>query len=466
MENYDIAIIGGGPGGYVAAIRAAQLNKKVVLIEKEHLGGVCLNWGCIPTKALLKSAELFQEIRHAQDYGIIVSEPSFDLKKIVQRSRDISAQLTSGIKSLLKKNKVTSIDGTAVLGTGKVINIDSNGQKISIKAKDIIIATGARSRILDGFKPDGKQIITSKEAMILDKLPKSMIIVGSGAIGIEFASFYNSLGTNVTILEVQNRILQAEDEEISLMARKTFEKKGIKIHTNSKLLNHSKTQDHVTIEVEIEGKNHKIQAETLLMAVGIVGNTENLNLEKTNIKIDRGHIVTNQFMQTDEQGIYAIGDVTSAPWLAHKASHEGIIAVETISGLKAHPIEKRNIPGCTYSSPQIASVGLTEEQAKKAGYQVKIGRFPSIANGKALVDGCTEGMIKTIFDVKTGELLGAHLIGKEVTELIQGYVIAKTMEGTELDLINTIFPHPTLSEMMSESVLHAYGRAIHIANQI
>ncbi|WP_341751781.1 MULTISPECIES: dihydrolipoyl dehydrogenase [unclassified Candidatus Tisiphia] len=462
MENYDLAIIGGGPGGYVAAIRAAQLNKKVVLIEKEHLGGVCLNWGCIPTKALLKSAELFQKIKHAKDYGIIVGEASFDLKKIVQRSRDISTQLTSGIKSLLKKNKVTIIDGTASLGTGKVVEINNNGQKILIKAKDIIIATGARSRILDGFEPDGKQVITSKEAMVLDKLPKSMIIVGSGAIGIEFASFYNALGTNVTVIEVQNRILQAEDEEISLMAQKTFEKKGIKIHTNSKLLNHSKTQDHVVVEVEINKKNYKIQAEILLIAVGIVGNIEDLNLEKTNIKIDRGHIITNQFMQTSEEGIYAIGDVTSAPWLAHKASHEGIIAVETIAGLKAHPIEKRNIPGCTYSSPQIASVGLTEEQAKKAGYQVKIGRFPSIANGKALVDGCTEGMIKTIFDVKTGELLGAHLIGEEVTELIQGYVIARTMEGTELDLINTIFPHPTLSEMMGESVLQAYGRAIHI----
>jgi dihydrolipoamide dehydrogenase len=462
MENYDLAIIGGGPGGYVAAIRAAQLNKKVVLIEKEHLGGVCLNWGCIPTKALLKSAELFQKIRHAKDYGIIVGEASFDLKKIVQRSRDISTQLTSGIKSLLKKNKVMIIDGTARLGTGKVVDINNNGQKISIKAKDIIIATGARSRILDGFEPDGKQVITSKEAMVLDKLPKSMIIVGSGAIGIEFASFYNDLGTNVTVIEAQNRILPSEDEEISLMARKTFEKKGIKIHTNSKLLNYSKTQDHVVVEVEIDGKNYKIQAEILLIAVGIVGNTENLNLEKTNIKIDRGHIITNQFMQTSEEGIYAIGDVTSAPWLAHKASHEGIIAAETIAGLKAHPIEKRNIPGCTYSSPQIASVGLTEEQAKKAGYQVKIGRFPSIANGKALVDGYNEGMIKTIFDIKTGELLGVHLIGEEVTELIQGYVITRTMEGTELDLMNSIFPHPTLSEMMGEAVLQAYGKAIHI----
>ncbi|MCC8417042.1 MAG: dihydrolipoyl dehydrogenase [Rickettsia endosymbiont of Bryobia graminum] len=462
MENYDVAVIGGGPGGYVAAIRAAQLSKKVILIEKEHLGGVCLNWGCIPTKALLKSAELYQKIKHANDYGIIVGEPKFDLKKIVERSRNISGQLTSGIKSLLKKNKVTVIDSIAFLEGNKILSIDNNGKKTSIKAANIIIATGARPRILNGFEPDGKQIITSKEAMILDKLPKSMIIVGSGAIGIEFASFYNTLGTDVTIIEVQNRILQAEDEEISTMARKIFEKKGIKIHTGAKLLSHTKNKDNITIEVELGGKKEKLQAETLLMAVGIVGNVENLNLEKTKIKIDKGHIITNQFMKTDEERIYAIGDVTSAPWLAHKASHEGIIAAETIAGLKAHPINKNNIAGCTYSSPQIASVGLTEEQAKKAGYQIRIGKFPSIANGKALVDGYNEGIIKTIFDVKTGELLGAHLIGEEVTELIQGYVITKTMEGTELDLINTIFPHPTLSEMMAESVLQAYGRAIHI----
>jgi dihydrolipoamide dehydrogenase len=462
MENYDVAVIGGGPGGYVAAIRAAQLNKKVVLIEKEHLGGVCLNWGCIPTKALLKSAELYQKIKHANDYGIIVGEPKFDLKKIVERSRNISGQLTNGIKSLLKKNKVTVIDGTASLEANKILSIDNNGKKTSINATNIIIATGARPRILDGFEPDGKQIITSKEAMVLDNLPKSMIIVGSGAIGIEFASFYNALGTDVTIIEVQNRILQAEDEEISSMAQKIFEKKGIKIHTGAKLLSHTKNKDNITIEVELGGKKEKLQTEILLMAVGIVGNVENLNLEKTKIKIDRGHIITNQFMKTDEEGIYAIGDVTSAPWLAHKASHEGIIAAETIAGLKVHPINKNNIAGCTYSSPQIASVGLTEEQAKKAGYQIKVGKFPSIANGKALVDGYNEGIIKTIFDVKTGELLGAHLIGEEVTELIQGYVITKTMEGTELDLINTIFPHPTLSEMMGESVLQAYSRAIHI----
>ncbi len=462
MEDYDLVIIGGGPGGYVAAIRAGQLNKKVALIEKENLGGVCLNWGCIPTKSLLKSAELLQKIKHARDYGIIVDEPSFDFKKMVQRSRDISIQLTNGIKSLLKKNKVTVIEGFASFSLEKMVNVNNKGQNISIKAKNIIIATGARSRILDGFEPDGKQIITSKEAMILDKLPKSMIIVGSGAIGMEFASFYNCLGTAVTVIEVQDRILPTEDEEISVIARKSFEKKGIKIHTNAKLLHHVKLPEYVTIEVEIEGKRQKFQAETLLMAVGVVANIESLNLEKTSIKIDRGHIVTNQFMQTDEEGIYAIGDVASAPWLAHKASHEGIIAAETIAGLKTHPINKHNIPACTYSSPQIASVGITEEQARKNNYQVKIGKFPSIANGKALIDGYNEGMVKTIFDAKTGELLGAHLIGEEVTELIQGYVIAKTMEGTELDLINSIFPHPTLSEMMAESVLQAYNRAIHI----
>ncbi|WP_341763604.1 dihydrolipoyl dehydrogenase [Candidatus Tisiphia endosymbiont of Beris chalybata] len=462
MDNYDVAVIGGGPGGYVAAIRAAQLNRKVVLIEREHLGGICLNWGCIPTKALLKSVELFQKIKHAHEYGIEVREPKFDLKKIVKRSRDISLQLTTGIKFLLKKNKVTVIEGSATLETNKILNIDNNGQKSSIKATNIIIATGARTRILEGFKPDGRQIITSKEALLLDKLPKSLIIVGSGAIGVEFASFYNGLGSQVILVEAQNRILQAEDIEISLLAQKIFEKKGIKIHTSTKLLSCTKNTDHISLEVEINGAPQKLDAEILLMAVGIVGNTENLNLERTKVKIEKGHIITNQFMQTDEAGIYAIGDVTKAPWLAHKASHEGIIAAETIAGLKAHPINKNNIAGCTYSFPQIASVGLTEEGAKKAGYQIQVGRFPTSANGKALVDGYNEGMIKTIFDEKTGELLGAHLIGEEVTELIQGYVIAKTMEAVEVDLMNTIFPHPTLSEMMGEAVMQAYGRAIHI----
>ena len=463
MENYDVVVIGGGPGGYVAAIRAAQLQKKVLLVEKESVGGICLNWGCIPTKALLKSAELFQKIKHAKDYGIVVNEPSFDLKKIVQRSRDISAQLASGVKSLLKKNKVTVVYGVATLGDNKTVNIVHNdGNKNSVQAQNVIIATGARSRILDGFTPDAKQIITSREAMMIEKLPKSMIIVGSGAIGMEFASFFNALGTMVTVLEVQNRILPVEDTEISAMAHKAFEKKGIKIYTKAKILNHTKVKDRVTVEIDIEGKKHTIEAEILLMAVGIVGNVENLNLEKTKIKIEKGHILTDQFMQTGEQGIYAIGDVAGGPWLAHKASHEGIIVADAIAGLKVHPINKHNIPSCTYSSPQIASVGITEDKAKELGYQVKMGKFPAIANGKALVDGYSDGMIKTIFDAKTGELLGAHLIGEEVTELVHGYVIAKTMEGTELDLINTIFPHPTLSEMIGESVLQAYNRAIHI----
>lgn len=462
MENYDLVVIGGGPGGYVAAIRAAQLKKKVALIEKEHLGGICLNWGCIPTKALLKSAELFQTIKHAENYGIKVEKYDFDIQKIVQRSRDISAKLTGGVESLLKKNKVTVINSVASLGMNKLVNVDHQGNNTQIKAENIIIATGARPRILPGFEPDRKQIWTSKEAMTPQALPKSMIIVGSGAIGIEFASFYNALGTEVTVIEALPGILPAEDQEISTMARRIFEKKGIKIHTNVKLLKHTKTSEHVEVEVEIDGKLHKMQSEILLIAAGIVGNIEGLNLEKTRIIIERNHIVTDLFMQTAEPGIYAIGDVAGAPWLAHKASHEGIIVAEMIAGLKPHPINKLNIPGCTYSSPQIASVGLNEQQALKANYQLKIGRFPFMANGKALVGGESEGMIKTIFDAKTGELLGAHLIGAEVTELIQGYVIAKTMEGTELDLINSIFPHPTLSEMMPESVMQAYARAIHI----
>ncbi|MFP3120938.1 dihydrolipoyl dehydrogenase [Rickettsia sp. R2] len=459
MEQYDVAVIGGGPGGYVAAIRAAQLKKKVVLIEKEHLGGVCLNWGCIPTKSLLKSAEVFEYIKHAKDYGIDAKGAEINIKKIVERSREISNKLAGGVKLLLKKNKVTVIYGVASLAGNKVININD---KPTVKAGNIIIATGARSRVLQGFKPDGKQIWTSKEAMIPQHVPKSMIIVGSGAIGIEFASFYNSIGVDVTVIEAHNRILPAEDMEISGIAHKNFEKKGIKIITNSKLIKQTKSKDKIEVELELADKTQKLQAEILLMAVGITANTENLGLEKTKIKVENGYITTNGLMQTAVSGIYAIGDVAGVPCLAHKASHEGIIAVESIAGLKPHAINKHNIPGCTYSSPQIASVGLTEEAAKTLGYELKIGRFPFIANGKALVSGDSDGLIKTIFDAKTGELLGAHMIGSEVTELIQGYVVSKNLEGTELDLINTIFPHPTLSEMMHESVFSAYDRAIHI----
>lgn len=459
MEQYDVAVIGGGPGGYVAAIRAAQLKKKVVLIEKEHLGGVCLNWGCIPTKSLLKSAEVFEYIKHAKDYGIDSKGAEINIKKIVERSREISNKLAGGVKLLLNKNKVTVIDGVASLAGSKVININD---KPIVKADNIIIATGARSRVLKGFEPDGKQIWTSKEAMIPQHVPKSMIIVGSGAIGIEFASFYNSIGVDVTVIEAHNRILPAEDTEIAGIAHKNFEKKGIKIITNAKLIKQTKLKDKIEVELELSGKTQKLQAEILLMAVGITANTENLGLEKTKVKVENGYIVTNGLMQTAESGIYAIGDVAGVPCLAHKASHEGIIAAESTAGLKPHAINKHNIPGCTYSSPQIASVGLTEEAAKALGYELKIGRFPFIANGKALVSGDSDGLIKTIFDAKTGELLGAHMIGSEVTELIQGYVVSKNLEGTELDLINTIFPHPTLSEMMHESVLAAYDRAIHV----
>lgn len=457
-ENYDLAVIGGGPGGYVAAIRASQLGKKVVLIEREHLGGICLNWGCIPTKALLKSSELLHNIQKAKDFGIEVGEVKFDIKKMVERSRKVSGQLAGGIDSLLKKNKVKVIKGEAKLGGNKQIDIKGGS---SIKAKNIIIATGARARILKGYEPDNDRIWTYREAMVPESLPKSMIIVGSGAIGIEFASFYNALGVDVTVIEAQDRILPVEDSEISSMAHKSFEKQGVKIITSAKLGKVTKSKDSLTLDLETGSKKQSLKAERLIMAVGIVANTENIGLEKAKVKLDRGHIETDAYCLTKEQGIYAIGDVAKAPWLAHKASHEGIVAVEHMFGLKPHAINSKNIPGCTYSNPQIASVGLTEDAAKKAGHKIRVGRFPFMANGKAIALGEAEGLIKTIFDEKSGELLGAHMIGAEVTELIQGYVVAKQLESTEKELIETIFPHPTLSEMMHESVLDAYNRAIH-----
>ena len=462
MEKFDIIVIGGGPGGYVAAIRAAQLGLKTAVIEKEHLGGICLNWGCIPTKALLKSAELLQKIKHAEEFGISSVNPSFDIKKIVERSRDISAKLVGGIKGLLKKNKVTVFEGAAKIINPKLILVEDSDRKISLETKNIIIATGARARILDGFKPDGKNIWTYKEALVPKSVPKSMIIVGSGAIGIEFASFYNALGVDVTVLEAASRILPAEDAEISNIAKRLFDNKGIKFYTGVKLKDQKVSTNKVMVTFLQDAGEQVFEAEVLLMAVGIVANSENLGLENTKIKLDRGHIVTNGFAQTAESNIYAIGDVAAAPWLAHKASHEGVIAVEHIAGKKPHELNKLNIPGCTYSSPQIASVGMTEEAAIAAGHQLKIGRFPFYANGKAMILGDNDGLIKTIFDVKTGELLGAHMIGSDVTELIHGYVIAKSMEGTELDLMGAILPHPTLSEMLHESVLQAYGRQIHV----
>jgi len=462
MEKFDVIVIGGGPGGYVAAIRASQLGLKTAVVEKEHLGGICLNWGCIPTKALLKSAELLEKIKHADEFGINVVKPTFNIEKIVARSRDVSSKLVGGIKGLLKKNKVTVFEGVAKIINPKLVSVASKDQNTSIEAKNIIIATGARARILDGFEPNGKNIWTYREALVPKSVPKSMIIVGSGAIGIEFASFYNALGVKVTVLEAASRILPVEDIEISNLAKKAFESKGIVFYTGVKLKKQIGDASELKLEFMSAEKESSLNTEVLLMAVGVVANTENIGLENTKVKLDNAHIVTNGFTQTAEANIYAIGDVASAPWLAHKASHEGVIAAEHIAGKNPHKINKLNIPGCTYSSPQIASVGLTEEAAIASGYQLKIGRFPFYANGKALILGDSDGLIKTIFDAKTGELLGAHMIGSDVTELIHSYVVAKSMEGTELDLMEAILAHPTLSEMLHESVLQAYGKAIHI----
>ena len=458
-KTFDLIVIGGGPGGYVAAIRAAQLKMKVAVVEREHLGGICLNWGCIPTKALLRTSEIYHLMHRAEEFGLKCKGVEFDLKKVVERSRGVASQLSGGIKHLLKKNKVTVFDGEAKLkGKGKV---SVNG-KDEISAKNIIIATGARARVLPGLEPDGEMVVTYKDAMVPKEMPKKLLVVGSGAIGIEFASFYNTMGAEVTVVEVMDRVLPVEDEEISKLAQKAFEKQGMKIVTGASVKKLEKSKKEVTAHIEVKGKTEKQTFDRVIMAVGIVGNTEDIGLENTKVKVDRGHIVTNEWLATSEPGVYAIGDVTGAPWLAHKASHEAIICVEKIAGQKdVHPMKKSNIPGCTYCHPQVASIGLTEANAKEAGHKVKVGRFPFIGNGKAIALGEPEGLIKTIFDEKTGELLGAHMIGAEVTELIQGYGVAKTLETTEAELMHTIFPHPTLSEMMHESVLDAYGRAIH-----
>lgn len=459
--KYDIAIIGGGPGGYVAAIRAAQLGMKVAVIEKENLGGICLNWGCIPTKALLRSAEVFHLVKNADKFGIKVNKPEFDFKKIIKRSREVANQLSNGISHLMKKNKITVINGKATILDSRKIKVDATPNQV-IEAENIVIATGARARILPGFEPDGKVIMTYKEAMTPTDMPKKLLVVGSGAIGVEFASFYKELGSEVTLIEVMDRILPVEDSEISTLAQKAFEEKGIKVNTNTKLEKITKTSKGAECILNIKGKKVTEKYDAVIMAVGIIGNVEDLGLENTKVKVEKERIVTNEYMETAEKNIYAIGDVTQAPWLAHKASHEGIICAEKIAGKKVRPVRKNLIPGCTYSSPQIASVGLTEDEAKKKGIKVKIGRFPFIANGKAIAMGETEGLIKTVFDANSGELLGAHMIGAEVTEMIQGYVIAMNLETTEEELMHTVFPHPTMSEMMHESVLNAFGKALHI----
>lgn len=463
-DQFDVIIIGGGPGGYVSAIRAAQLGLKTALVEREHLGGICLNWGCIPTKALLRSSEIYHYMQHAGDFGLSVSGVSFDLDKIVKRSRGVAGQLNAGVKHLLKKNKVTVYDGEASFKSKNTISVKaSKDAKITeLSAKNILIATGARARELPHLKADGDLVWTYKHAMTPKTMPKRLLVIGSGAIGIEFASFYSDMGADVTVVELMDRILPVEDEEVSAFAQDRFTKDGMDIRLKSSVTHVQPGKDNVTCTIEKEGKSEKITVDRVILAIGITGNIEGLNLDKIGVKTDRGHIAADLWGRTGVDGIWAIGDVSGPPWLAHKASHEGIIAVEKIAGIEGvHPINKANIPGCTYCRPQVASVGFTEKAAKDKGYDVKIGKFPFMGNGKAIALGEAEGFIKTVFDVKTGELLGAHMIGAEVTELIQGYVVARQLETTETDLMHTVFPHPTLSEMMHESVLDAYGKAIH-----
>jgi dihydrolipoamide dehydrogenase len=462
MQKFDVVIIGGGPGGYVTAIRAAQLGMSAAVVEREHLGGICLNWGCIPTKALLRTSEVFRNAQHAKEYGLEIEGLSFNLEKVVARSRKISKKLSMGVKHLLKKNEVTVFDGHARLDGPATVLVEKNGNETKLSSPHIILATGARSRSLPGLEGDGKLVWTYKEAMVPDIMPKSLLVVGSGAIGIEFASFYHTLGADVTVVEVMDRVLPVEDTEISELAEKSFKKQGMNILTSATVKSLKKGSNNVTAAIEQNGKTSEITVDRVILAVGIVGNVENLGLEGTKVEVDRTHVVIDDRCRTGEPGVYAIGDLAGPPWLAHKASHEGIYCIERIYGSKdAHPLNADRIPGCTYCHPQVASVGLTEAAAKEVGHEVRVGRFPFMGNGKAIALGETEGIVKTVFDAKTGELLGAHMIGTEVTELIQGYAVAMTLETTEVDLMQTVFPHPTLSEMMHESVLDAYGRAIH-----
>ena len=462
-QSFDVVVVGSGPGGYVAAIRAAQLGMKAAVIERELLGGICLNWGCIPTKALLRSSEIYHLMHRLDKFGFSAKDIKFDLQKIVKRSRTVAGQLNAGVKHLLRKNKVTVIEGHGRLaGKGKIA-VEKDGKAVAdIAAKHIILATGARARELPGMEADGKLIWTYRHAMVPDVMPKSLLVIGSGAIGIEFASFFNTLGADVTVVEVLDRVLPVEDEEISAFAHKAFEKQGMKLKTGAKVTKLEKGANNVKATIENNGKNETITVDRVISAVGIVGNVEDIGLDNTKVEVDRTHVVIDEWMRTGEPGVYAIGDLVGPPWLAHKASHEGVICVERIAGDNTtHPLDTSNVPGCTYCWPQVASVGMTEAAAKAAGHEVKVGRFPFIGNGKAIALGEAEGMVKTVFDAKSGELLGAHMVGAEVTELIQGYGVAKSLETTEVDLMHAIFPHPTLSEMMHESVLDAYGRAIH-----
>lgn len=464
--DFDIIVVGGGPGGYVAALRAAQLGLSAAVVEAQHLGGICLNWGCIPTKALLRASEINHLLHDLGTYGFSAEKVSFDFSKIIARSRAVSKQLSSGVAHLLKKAKVPVFDGYGKLDgvagdKRKVLVTPAKGAPVTLTAKHVILATGARARILPGLEPDGKLIWSYREALVPDELPRRLLVIGSGAIGSEFASFYRNMGSEVTLVEVAPRILPVEDEEISALARKAFEKQGIRVLTSAKLGTLRKSASDVTVPVEVNGKTEEFTVDRVISAVGIVGNVENIGLEGTKIKTDRTHVVTDDLCRTGEPGVYAIGDLAGAPWLAHKASHEAVLCVEAIAGKTVHPIDITKTPGCTYCRPQVASVGYTEARAREAGYKVRIGKFPLMANGKALAMGEPDGLVKTVFDAQTGELLGAHMIGAEVTEMIQGYVIARTGELTEAELAETIFPHPTISESMHEAVLAAYDGALH-----
>jgi dihydrolipoamide dehydrogenase len=463
-QSFDVVILGGGPGGYVAAIRAAQLGMKTALVERENLGGICLNWGCIPTKALLRTSEINHLLHHLPDFGFAAVDAKFDLGRVVKRSRAVAKQLSNGVAHLMRKHKIVVFDGSGKLAGKQTVAVEKDGKHIAtLKSAHIVLATGARARELPGIEADGKLIWTYRHAMVPVAFPKSLLVIGSGAIGIEFASFYLNMGAAVTVVEVLPRILPVEDAEISAFAHKAFERQGMRIIVDATVSGVKKGKDSVTTSVTAGGKTQEITVDRVISAVGIVGNVEGIGIEDNGVKVDRTHVVVDEFGRTGEPGVYAIGDLTGPPWLAHKAMHEGVICIEKIAGLNdVYPMDVRNIPGCTYCRPQVASVGLTEARARELGHEVKVGHFPFIGNGKAIAMGEPEGLVKTVFDAKTGELLGAHMIGAEVTELIQGYTIARTLESTEAELKRTVFPHPTISETMHEAVLDAYGEVLHI----
>jgi dihydrolipoamide dehydrogenase len=461
-KSFDLIVIGAGPGGYVAAIRAAQLGLSVAIIERENMGGICLNWGCIPTKAMLRSSEVFHLMHRAKEFGLKAEKIGYDLDAVVKRSRGVAAQLSGGIAHLMKKNKITTFMGVATLPAKGKVSVKTDKGTEELSAKNIVLATGARARELPGLEADGDLVWTYRTALTPPRMPKKLLVIGSGAIGIEFASFYNTLGCDTTVVEVMDRILPVEDAEISAFAKKAFVKQGMKIMEKTMVKKLDRAVGKVTAHIETGGKVEKHEFDTVISAVGIVGNVEDLGLEALGVKIDRTHVVTDEYCRTGIDGLYAIGDIAGAPWLAHKASHEGVMVAELIAGGHPHPVKPEAIAGCTYCHPQVASVGYSEAKAKELGYDIKVGRFPFIGNGKAIALGEAEGMIKTVFDAKTGELLGAHMVGAEVTEMIQGYVIGRQLETTEEDLMNTVFPHPTLSEMMHESVLDAFDRVIHM----